>query len=80
MNSVTTRLFTNNTTQAVRLPKAVAFPDDVSEVEVIVSGNARVIVPKGGRIEYYLANRVPAPDDFMLERDQPPMQERAWLD
>ncbi len=80
MNTVTTRLFTNNTTQAVRLPKAVAFPDDVSEVEVIVSGNARVIVPKGGRIEYYLANRVPAPDDFMLERDQPPMQEGAWLD
>ncbi|MCW2783906.1 MAG: Antitoxin VapB [Marmoricola sp.] len=80
MNVATTKLFMNNTTQAVRLPKDVAFPDDVSEVEIIVSGNARVIVPKGGRIEYYLANRVPAPDDFMLERDQPPMQERSWLD
>lgn len=77
---VTTRLFTNNTTQAVRLPKGVAFPDDVTEVEIVVSGNARVIVPTGGRMEYYLANRTPVPDDFMVERDQPPMQERSWLD
>ena len=80
MKAATTRLFTNNTTQAVRLPKSVAFPDDVSEVEIVVSGNARVIVPKGGRIEHYLANRLPVPDDFMVERDQPPMQERSWWD
>ncbi len=80
MIAATTKLFMNNTTQAVRLPKGVAFPDDVSEVEVIVSGEARVIVPKGGRIDYYLAHRKPVPDDFMAARDQPPMQERSWWD
>jgi len=78
MNVATTKLFMNNTTQAVRLPKNVAFPDDVSEVEIIVSGDARVIVPKGGRIAHYLANRRPIPD--FPDRDQPPMQERAWWD
>jgi len=76
--ATTTKLFKSNTTQAVRLPKDVAFPEGVTEVEIIVQGDARLIVPKGGRVAHYLANRKPVPDDFMLERDQPPMQERAW--
>lgn len=80
MRSVSTKLFKNNTTQAVRLPKDVAFPDGVTEVEIIVTGDSRVIVPKGGRIAHYLANRRPVPDDFMADRDQPPMQERSWWD
>jgi antitoxin VapB len=80
MRAATTKLFKSNTTQAVRLPKDVAFPDDVSEVEIIVTGDSRVIVPTGGRMAHYLANRRPVPDDFMVERDQPPMQERSWLD
>jgi antitoxin VapB len=42
---VTTKLFLNNTTQAVRLPKAVAFGDDVTEVEITVEGDARIIRP-----------------------------------
>ena len=78
MVAVTTKLFTSNTTQAVRLPKDVAFPEGVSEVEIFISGGARVIVPKGQRIEYYFANRRGVPDDFMADRDQPPMQEREW--
>jgi antitoxin VapB len=80
MTAVATKLFLSNRTQAVRLPKDVAFPDDVSEVEIIVSGNARIIVPKGLRLEYYFRNRIEVPDDFMADREQPPMQERAWLD
>lgn len=80
MKVATTKLFLNNTTQAVRLPKDVAFPDDVTEVEIIVSGDSRVIVPKGGRIDHYLANRPRVPDDFMIDREQPPMQERVWWD
>lgn len=75
-----TKLFLSNTTQAVRLPKDVAFPDDVVEVEIIVAGDARVVVPKGGRWEYFFRTRVEVPDDFMSEREQPAMQERAWVD
>ena len=42
-----TALFKSNRTQAVRLPKAVAFPDTVREVEVRVEGNRRIICPVG---------------------------------
>ena len=44
-----TKLFKSNQTQAVRLPKDVAFPDDVKEVEIIKVGNSRVISPVGHR-------------------------------
>ena len=80
MTAVATKLFLSNKTQAVRLPKDVAFPDDVSEVEIIVSGNARVIVPKGGRWDYYFSHRIKPSDDFMVDREQPEMQEREWWD
>lgn len=76
---VSTKLFLSNTTQAVRLPKAVAFPDDVTEVEIIVDGDARVIVPAGRRIDYFFDHRVGVSDDFMTERDQPLPQERVGL-
>lgn len=42
---VRTTLFKSNRTQAVRLPKAVAFPDDVTEVVVLREGDRVVIVP-----------------------------------
>lgn len=42
-----TVLFKSNQTQAVRLPKNVAFPDGVREVEIVVVGNSRVISPVG---------------------------------
>lgn len=77
--SVTTKLFQNNTTQAVRLPRDVAFPDDVSEVEIVVVGNARVITPKGRRFDYWFDQGLRVGEDFMSERDQPVPQERAGL-
>ena len=54
--TATTRLFHSNRTQAVRLPKAVAFPDDVDQVEVLVLGDARLIVPKGRRWSSYFTD------------------------
>ena len=42
-------VFTNNRTQAVRLPKAVAFPEGVRDVEIVKVGNSRVITPVGRR-------------------------------
>lgn len=75
--SVTTKLFTTNTTQAVRLPKAVAFPGDVTEVEIIVDGDSRVIVPAGRRIDYFFEHRLGVSDGFMGDRDQPVAQERV---
>ena len=42
---IKTTLFLSNKTQAVRLPKDVAFPDHVKEVCIFKEGNRLVIVP-----------------------------------
>lgn len=38
-------IFKSNQSQAVRLPKAVAFPDDVKKVSVVVMGKSRLLTP-----------------------------------
>jgi antitoxin VapB len=40
-----TRLFLSNRSQAVRLSKEVAFPENVREVAILRDGARRVIVP-----------------------------------
>jgi antitoxin VapB len=70
-----TTLFLSNRTQAVRLPKAVAFDDTVRDVVVIPDGPRRIIAPAHA-----------AWDDFfdksgtdLGDRLQPPMQLREPL-
>ena len=72
-------LFTNNRSQAVRLPKAVAFPDDVRQVDVLSIGNSRVIVPQGKRWDDLFLHGPRASEDFMTERKQPEPEERESL-
>ncbi len=38
-------VFKSNRSQAVRLPKAVAFPEDVKELRVIKEGKGLLLVP-----------------------------------
>lgn len=73
-----TTVFLNNRTQAVRLPKAVAFPETVKVVDVRIVGNSRVITPVGGDWDYWVEQGTPVTDDFCITRDQPEMQERDW--
>jgi antitoxin VapB len=40
-------VFRTNRGQAVRLPKSVAFPDDVHRVEIVKRGHSRLISPVG---------------------------------
>ncbi|EGO7871621.1 toxin-antitoxin system antitoxin VapB, partial [Escherichia coli] len=42
-----TTVFLSNRSQAVRLPKAVALPENVKRVEVIAVGRTRIITPAG---------------------------------
>ncbi|PJX01614.1 AbrB/MazE/SpoVT family DNA-binding domain-containing protein, partial [Escherichia coli] len=42
-----TTVFLSNRSQAVRLPKAVALPEDVKKVEIIAIGRTRIIPPAG---------------------------------
>ena len=72
-------IFVSNRSQAVRLPKAVAFPEGVRQVEIIRLGNSRLIVPAGRRWDEFFEDGPRVSDDFMSERDQPPAQEREPL-
>ena len=72
-------VFTSNRSQAVRLPKAVAFPEGVHEVEIIKIGNSRIITPAGKQWEDFFKNGPRASEDFMEERIQPPAESREPL-
>lgn len=69
-------VFTSNRSQAVRLPKAVAFPDDVHQVDILKIGRSRVIVPRGQRWDDLFLNGPRVDDDFLSERLQPTVEER----
>jgi antitoxin VapB len=69
-------VFTSNRSQAVRLPKAVAFPAEVHQVEIIKVGHSRLIVPVGRRWDDLFLNGPRMSADFMTEREDPPPEER----
>ncbi len=71
-------LFKNNQSQALRLPKAVAFPDKVKQVEIIVQGQARIISPAGESWDAWFDGEQVS-EGFLTERDQPARQEREAL-
>ena len=71
-------VFKSNRSQAVRLPKNVAFPDSVKKVEVIVLGNARLLAPAGEAWDSWF-DGPGVSKDFMAERGQPADQERSPL-
>lgn len=43
-------VFQSNRSQAVRLPKAVALPNDVRRVDVVAIGRTRILTPVGGSV------------------------------
>jgi antitoxin VapB len=69
-------IFTSNRSQAVRLPKAVAFPGDVRQVEVVRRGRSRIISPVNGRWDDLFLDGPRATQDFMSERSEPTTEER----
>lgn len=74
---VHTTVFRSNRTQAVRLPKAVAFPDGVTEVEIAAIGDARLITPVSGAIDFWWDHGAQPTIDFLNDRDQPEAQDRG---
>lgn len=67
-----TRLFQSNRSQAVRLPKDVAFPAAVQEVAILRDGARRVILPADALWDDFFA----APGIDLGERTQPAQQAR----
>ena len=72
-------VFTTNRSQAVRLPKAVAFPENVHQVDILKIGRSRVIVPQGKRWDDLFLAGPFASEDFLSERNQPVSEEREPL-
>ena len=69
-------VFVTNRSQAVRLPKAVAFPDGVHQVEIIKLGHSRLVTPIGRRWDEFFVNGPRASEDFMNKSDQPGVEQR----
>lgn len=67
-----TTIFQSNRSQAVRLPKAVAFPEGVRSVAILRDGKRRVIVPADSVWDDFFD----APGVDLGEREQPEPQAR----
>ena len=78
MACVKTKIFKSNRSQALRLPKEVAFPESVKDIEIVAIGNRRLIQPAGQSWdEWFDAPGVSS--DFMTERKQPEDQHREAM-
>ncbi|AEG31677.1 type II toxin-antitoxin system VapB family antitoxin [Thiomicrospira cyclica] len=78
MTAITTTLFKNNQSQAVRLPKSVALDESIKQVVITAIGKTRIITPLEQTWDDWF-DAVGVSDDFMNERAQEPDQLRESL-
>jgi antitoxin VapB len=71
MTAMRASVFKNNQSQAIRLPKNLAFEDSVKSVMVTAIGKTRLIAPIENTWDDWFA-RKGASEDFMVERNQEP--------
>jgi len=72
-------VFTNNRTQAVRLPVDLRLPEGVRKVRVRARGNERIISPVGQTWDSFFLDGPTLSDDFMAERASQLQPEREAL-
>jgi len=70
----TSTVFTNNRTQAVRLPADMRFSEEIKQVNVRAVGNERIISPLTETWSSFFKSGVLATPDFMEVRE---LQEQA---
>jgi len=78
MKTARTTVFRSNKTQAVRLPKAVELPAEVTRVEIVALGNTRIITPAGQSWDLWF-DGPGVSEDFLIGREQPEDQVREAL-
>ncbi|MFA6699318.1 MAG: type II toxin-antitoxin system VapB family antitoxin [Thiomicrospira sp.] len=78
MTAITTTIFKNNQSQAVRLPKSVALDESIKQVVITAIGKTRVITPLEQSWDDWFDSEGVS-DDFMNERQQEPDQIRETL-
>ena len=74
-----TTVFTNNRTQAIRLPADLRLPEDVKKVEVRARGLERIISPVGHSWDQFFLSGLKVSDDFLSERASQTQSEREPL-
>jgi len=72
-------VFTNNRTQAVRLPAELRFPDSVKKVEVRQVGQERIIAPADQAWDSFFLAEETVSEDFMAQRSSQQQPEREDL-
>jgi antitoxin VapB len=72
-------IFTNNRTQAVRLPAELRLPEAVKKVDVRARGNERIISPVGQSWDSFFLNGPPVSEDFMSTRASQEQADREPL-
>lgn len=75
----TSTLFTNNRTQAVRLPVELRMPDGIRKVDVRARGNERIISPLGQTWDSFFIDGPQVSEDFMAERSSQLQADREAL-
>ena len=74
-----TSVFTNNRSQAVRLPADVRLPEGVKKVQVRARGVDRIISPVGHTWDEFFLNGPKASEALMSERATQHQSEREAL-
>ncbi len=69
-------VFTNNRTQAVRLPSEMRFPNEVKKVTIRAVGKERIIAPLENTWESFFTKENLVSDDFLPERETQHQNER----
>jgi antitoxin VapB len=74
-------VFTNNRTQAVRLPAELRLPEHVKKVSVRARGVERIIAPATASWDsFFDPNAETVSEDFMIERASQIQSERESFD
>ncbi len=75
----TTTVFTNNRSQAIRLPADLRLPENVKRVDVRARGCERIISPVGQSWDSFFLGEETVADDFLQQRAPQTQPEREAL-
>ena len=73
-------VFTNNRTQAVRLPADVRLPEDVKQVTVRAVGKERIVAPLQSSWDSFFMGGLQVTEDFITTRATQQQTTRESLD
>lgn len=74
-----TSVFTNNRSQAVRIPADLRLPEGVKRVQVRALGSDRIISPVNQTWDSFFINGPEVSEDFIVERAGQSQSERESL-